>query len=107
MARCMYCECDLTDETILPSIGDDPAWQALAREHAPDCEWILTRAHRIADARLIAAAPGLLNACQVALASMMELADNAGDVEEWNEQGHAHDAAEILRAAIKQATKSE
>lgn len=45
MATCVYCLHDVNDETLVPPIEDDEAWQELAREHSPDCEWIETRAH--------------------------------------------------------------
>lgn len=42
---CAYCghECEQGD---VPAASDDAAWQELAKDHAPDCEWVLTRAHR-------------------------------------------------------------
>ena len=46
MTTCIYCECDVTtDETPAPYA--DSAWAALAGEHARDCEWVATRAHRL------------------------------------------------------------
>lgn len=44
---CVYCGCALTDSDSVPDTGDDAAWEKLAKEHSADCEWILTRAHRI------------------------------------------------------------
>jgi len=46
--RCMYCDLDIeeTSDTLVPGVRDDEQWAELAKEHAPDCEWILTRAHR-------------------------------------------------------------
>lgn len=45
---CAYCSssvCHASDETV-PDVDDDDAWGALAVDHATDCEWITTRAHR-------------------------------------------------------------
>lgn len=46
MATCAYCNHDVEDETLAPAVGDDATWDMLAAEHAPNCEWIETRAHR-------------------------------------------------------------
>ncbi len=61
------------------------------------------QAVNIANARLIAAAPELLAALKTALAAMADLADAAGDSEEWNEGGYAHEACNQARAAIARA----
>ena len=37
----------MSDPDPLPDIEDDAAWAAIAAEHGHDCEWVLTRAHRI------------------------------------------------------------
>ena len=57
----------------------------------------------VADARLIAAVPALLAACYQALAAMRDLAEQAGDVPEWNTGGDAYEACNALRAAIDKA----
>lgn len=44
--ECIYCHADVTTVTP-PSVDDDAAWGTLAREHATDCEWVETRAHRV------------------------------------------------------------
>lgn len=59
--------------------------------------------HSSEDARLIAAAPELLEAVREAHNSLMRLAALAGDVPEWNEGGHAHESAKQARAAIAKA----
>lgn len=48
--ECVYCNADVADDqdASAPAHDDDAAWAALAEEHAADCEWIATRAHRIA-----------------------------------------------------------
>lgn len=46
---CLYCEQETDDHTLIPEVGDDEAWGDLAGEHADDCEWLTTRAHRLAD----------------------------------------------------------
>ena len=58
----------------------------------------------VADARLIAAAPALLAACYQALGAMRDLAEQAGDVPEWNTGGDAYEACNALCAAIAKAT---
>lgn len=30
----------------VPDVDDDEMWQILGYEHDPNCEWILTKAHR-------------------------------------------------------------
>jgi hypothetical protein len=47
--ECLYCNhlIEAEDEARVPAVDDHDAWQALAAEHAHDCEWIRTRAHRI------------------------------------------------------------
>ena len=47
--ECAYCSRDVPAANAtdaVPPIDDDAAWEALAKHHAPDCEWITTRAHR-------------------------------------------------------------
>ena len=45
--ECIYCLTEVPARGDPPRVGDDEAWKQLAREHAPDCEWIETRAHRV------------------------------------------------------------
>jgi hypothetical protein len=45
--ECVYCYCQVPADETVPPVGDDAAWAELAREHADDCEWVLTRAHRL------------------------------------------------------------
>jgi hypothetical protein len=47
--ECAYCgrEVPGTGEEQTPAVDDDDAWAQLARYHYPDCEWIITRAHRV------------------------------------------------------------
>lgn len=50
MIRCLYCDALLSAEQNdrpNPAIDDDEAWAEIATEHAADCEWIATRAHRV------------------------------------------------------------
>lgn len=44
---CLYCERAVHDRTIVPDIDDTYTWSALGLEHDDDCEWIITRAHRV------------------------------------------------------------
>lgn len=45
---CAYCNVDVPDEgDYVPAVNDDEEWERLATYHDTDCEWILTRAHRI------------------------------------------------------------
>ena len=46
IAECAYCGYEAPYENIVPPADDDEAWSALAEDHADDCEWIETRAHR-------------------------------------------------------------
>ncbi len=47
ITECVYCSAHVPNEGEVPSKGDDAAWRMLALQHAADCEWISTRAHRI------------------------------------------------------------
>jgi hypothetical protein len=46
--ECAYCGTEIVgaDMGRVPELDDDEAWERIAAEHAPDCEWIATRAHR-------------------------------------------------------------
>lgn len=57
MSDCIYCNAEVADETRVPALDDEDAWQELAREHATDCEWILTRAHRLPEIQECRKAP--------------------------------------------------
>lgn len=45
---CVYCDTELPKGSgkDVPKASDDEAWETLAEDHEPDCEWIATRAHR-------------------------------------------------------------
>lgn len=46
--ECVYCNHEMPDEgDYVPDVNDDEEWERLATFHGPDCEWIITRAHRI------------------------------------------------------------
>lgn len=47
--ECDYCSAWLTSDPNSPvaAIGDDEAWERLARVHHRGCEWVATRAHRL------------------------------------------------------------
>jgi len=45
--ECAYCGHD-TDIASVPAVDDDAAWAVVAKQHKPDCEWVMTRAHRVA-----------------------------------------------------------
>lgn len=48
MVECAYCNHDVPDEgEYVPSVSDDDEWERLATLHASDCEWVVTRAHRL------------------------------------------------------------
>lgn len=44
-ATCIYCDHD-DISPVVPAVNDDQGWEELTHEHAADCEWVLTRAHR-------------------------------------------------------------
>lgn len=46
---CAYCRADVRGcgDCAAPPAEDDEAWTELAAEHAPGCEWVATRAHRL------------------------------------------------------------
>ena len=44
--RCVYCGGEVV-EVSAPLYDDDAAWSALAPHHADNCEWVLTRGHRL------------------------------------------------------------
>jgi len=45
--ECIYCRAEVHDPDPVPDVDDDEAWAAIASDHEHDCEWVLTRAHRI------------------------------------------------------------
>jgi hypothetical protein len=47
--ECVYCGATVPDrgDGPPPAVDDAAAWRDLREEHAEDCEWITTRAHRI------------------------------------------------------------
>lgn len=45
--ECAYCGMDQWYLVETPALDDDETWETLARGHAPGCEWIVTRAHRL------------------------------------------------------------
>ncbi len=45
-AMCIYCRLTVAQLVENPAVSDVRAWDELAREHNPSCEWIATRAHR-------------------------------------------------------------
>ena len=47
VTECLYCGCDHVPSPTVPDVDDDDAWATLSEHHADDCEWILTRAHRM------------------------------------------------------------
>jgi len=47
MHECLYCHAEVEDTEQVPAVDDEAAWEKLAQDHAPDCEWIVTRALRI------------------------------------------------------------
>lgn len=53
MVECAYCGRDVpgAEDDSVPAVDDDAAWAEIAAHHAADCEWALTRAHRIELAR--------------------------------------------------------
>lgn len=50
--QCLYCQAmldgDEADLGPVPALDDDAAWVRIASEHAEWCEWVSTRAHRLA-----------------------------------------------------------
>jgi len=68
-----------------------------------DEDYPCEREEQEANARLIAAAPDLLAALLACVDSMHLLAEDAGDVDEWNMGGHAYEAINFARAAIARA----
>jgi hypothetical protein len=46
---CGYCGIEVaTDHVDAAAVDDDETWELIAAEHAAGCEWVATRAHRIA-----------------------------------------------------------
>lgn len=47
---CAYCSSNVchAENEYVPLVDADEDWQALAQDHSEDCEWIVTRAHRVA-----------------------------------------------------------
>ena len=82
--------------------GDKPAWIILA---GSDRSILITRllgydVEDAANARLIAAAPELREACERLLNLARFCADAAGDVEEWNAGGEAYETTRVVRQLL-------
>jgi hypothetical protein len=47
---CIYCDAEIPEPRAaeVPPVDADEEWEALAADHYEWCEWIATRAHRIA-----------------------------------------------------------
>lgn len=47
--ECVYCGAEIPESRAaeVPPVDDDAEWELLAADHAADCEWIITRAHRV------------------------------------------------------------
>ena len=59
-----------------------------------------------ANAHLIAAAPAMYEALRQVKTALFTLADNAGDVPEWNEGGELYELSHTVKAALAQAEGS-
>lgn len=45
---CAYCGAIVLNAgEYVPPVDDDKAWDDLEGQHEPDCEWVITRAHRL------------------------------------------------------------
>jgi hypothetical protein len=49
MEECLYCHAEVEPSESIPALDDDQGWTQLAAQHAPDCEWVRTRALQIRD----------------------------------------------------------
>ncbi len=47
--ECVYCGRLVTEAPIIPLLDDPEGWRQVGEEHAPSCEWVATRAHRLMD----------------------------------------------------------
>ena len=47
LTTCTYCGSPLEHGDGCPELDDDESWAREAEFHSDDCEWVLTRAHRI------------------------------------------------------------
>jgi hypothetical protein len=48
LVDCAYCGCQVRASDSVPPADDDEAWEEAAKGHDEDCEWVETRAHRVA-----------------------------------------------------------
>lgn len=46
---CAYCNTLVTHDRDVPASDDNEAWAHIAEQHDVDCEWVVTRAHRLDD----------------------------------------------------------
>ena len=87
-------------------IENSPCTWAVQRKNIRE-QWgkpsVATYIDNEADARLFAAAPAMYEALLQASEALADLADNAGDVPEWNDGGHAREAARSIKQALAQA----
>ena len=49
LIECGYCnrEIPVLFAEDVPEVDDDQAWASIAAQHEADCEWCVTRAHRV------------------------------------------------------------
>lgn len=48
LTECIYCNTEVPDEgEYVPEVNDYSEWARLALLHGEDCEWVMSRAHRL------------------------------------------------------------
>lgn len=74
-------------------------------EHVVDCDELSERGKENKELILKAVNcyDDMLHALESVRVTLRLLADNAGDVSEWNEEGYAYETAEIVRKTIAKA----
>lgn len=47
LIECLYCGGLVPEREQVPQVDDDDEWSRLAQDHSSECEWIITRSHRL------------------------------------------------------------
>lgn len=62
--ECAYCQQDVARISDVPAPNDNASWNRVARDHAPSCEWVTSRAHTYPTLCAVCSAGGIITSVQ-------------------------------------------